>query len=78
MRDQPGNVIHEDSGHAGTIAATATPVPRHILTSNDVRTYIRKVFDLEERRLDAMMAVIDNAQVYKRHADLPAEREQGS
>ena len=34
---------------------------------------MRKVFDVGERRLDAMMTVIDNAQVHKRHSILPIE-----
>lgn len=59
--------------HSAIVAATATAVPPHTLTRDDVKTYIRKVFDLEERRLDAMMTVIDNAQVHKRHAIFPVE-----
>jgi len=55
------------------VAATATAVPPYTLTRDDVKTYIRKVFDLDERRLDAMMKVIDNAQVHTRHAILPVE-----
>lgn len=73
MSGQPGSLSGEHSGYAATIAATATAVPPHILTSDDVKTYIRKVFDLEGRRLDAMMTVIDNAQVLKRHAIFPVE-----
>lgn len=73
MSGQPGSTPGEHSGYAATIAATATAVPPHILTSDDVKTYIRKVFDLEGRRLDAMMTVIDNAQVLKRHAIFPVE-----
>jgi alkylresorcinol/alkylpyrone synthase len=68
MRKQGDSILREDRGCAATIAATAIAVPPHVLTSDDVKTYIGKVFDLEERRLDAMMAVIDNAQVFKRHA----------
>jgi alkylresorcinol/alkylpyrone synthase len=56
-----------------TIAATATAVPPYILTREDVKTYMRKVFDVGERRLDAMMTVIDNAQVHTRHSILPIE-----
>ena len=73
MQRQSGGAIHEDSGHAATIAATATAAPPHTLTHDDVKTYIRKVFDVEERRLDAMMAVIDNAQVHTRHAIFPVD-----
>jgi len=32
-----------------------------------------KVFDIPERRLEAMMAVVDNAQVHKRYAIFPVE-----
>jgi alkylresorcinol/alkylpyrone synthase len=56
-----------------TIAGTATAVPDHTLTREDVKTYIRKVFNLEERRLDAMMMVIDHAQVETRHAIFPVD-----
>jgi alkylresorcinol/alkylpyrone synthase len=56
-----------------TIAATATAVPDHTLTREDVKTYIRKVFDLAGRRLDAMMMVIDHAQVETRHAIFPVD-----
>jgi alkylresorcinol/alkylpyrone synthase len=59
--------------HVATIAAAATAVPPHILTREDVKTYMRQVFEVGERRLDAMMAVIDNAQVHKRHSIFPIE-----
>jgi alkylresorcinol/alkylpyrone synthase len=59
--------------HSATIAATATAVPPHLLTPEDVKTYMRKVFDVGERRLDAMMTVIDHAQVRKRHSVFPVE-----
>jgi Predicted naringenin-chalcone synthase len=60
--------------HAATIAATATAVPPHILTREDVKTYMRRVFDVGERRLEAMMTVIDNAQVHTRHSIFPVEQ----
>jgi alkylresorcinol/alkylpyrone synthase len=56
-----------------TIAATATAVPPHTLEREEVKSYIRKVFDLDGRRLDAMMTVIDNAQIQRRHAIHPVE-----
>ena len=65
--------VHERCRHLATIAATATAVPPHILTREDVKTYMRKVFDVGERRLSAMMTVIDNAQVHQRHSILPIE-----
>ena len=52
----------------GIVGATATAVPPHILAREEVKTYIRRVFSVEERRLEAMMSVVDNAQVEKRHA----------
>ena len=58
---------------AATIAATATAVPPHILTREDVKTYMRRVFAVGERRLEAMMTVIDNAQVHTRHSIFPVE-----
>jgi alkylresorcinol/alkylpyrone synthase len=73
MRKQSGSAIHEASRHATTIAATATAVPPHVLAREDVKTYMRHVFDVGERRLDAMMTVIDNAQVHKRHSIFPIE-----
>jgi alkylresorcinol/alkylpyrone synthase len=65
--------LDEQGNHPATIAATATAVPPHVLTCEDVKTYMRQVFDVGERRLDAMMTVIDNAQVHKRHSISPIE-----
>jgi alkylresorcinol/alkylpyrone synthase len=73
MPEQSADAINEERGRAATIAATSTAVPPHTLTRDDVKTYIRKVFDVEERRLDAMVAVIDNAQVHTRHAIFPVD-----
>jgi len=56
-----------------TIAATATAVPAHVLSREDVKTYMRRVFDVGERRLDAIMSVIDNAEVHQRHSIFPVE-----
>jgi len=64
--------VHETNPSA-TIAGTATAVPAHLLTSESVKTYMRKVFNLDGRRLDAMMTVIDNAQVTQRHSIFPVE-----
>lgn len=73
MNAHSGGALHDGDDYAATIVATATAVPPHILTSGDVKTYIQKVFDLDARRLDAMMSVIDNAQVCKRHAIFPVD-----
>jgi alkylresorcinol/alkylpyrone synthase len=56
-----------------TIAATATAVPPHKITREDVKYYMGRVFDIPERRLDAMMAIVDNAQVHERNVIFPID-----
>jgi alkylresorcinol/alkylpyrone synthase len=58
---------------APVIAATATALPPYTLTREDAKTYMRSVFSLDERRLETMMAVIDNASVEKRHSIFPID-----
>jgi predicted naringenin-chalcone synthase len=55
------------TSHA-TIAATATALPPYTITREDVKTYMGRVFDIPDRRLEAMMSIVDNAQVHKRHS----------
>jgi alkylresorcinol/alkylpyrone synthase len=62
----------EAASHA-TIAATATALPPHTITREDVKYYMGRVFDIPERKLEAMMSIVDNAQVHKRHAIFPIE-----
>src|SRR5437588_9966234 len=56
-----------------TIAATATALPPHTITRDDVKVYMGRVFDIPERRLEAMMGIVDNAQVHKRHSIFPLD-----
>lgn len=56
-----------------TIAATGTAIPPHTLDRAAVKTYIGRVFSLDERRLDAMMTVIDNAQIETRRSIFPVD-----
>ena len=56
-----------------TIAATATALPPHTITREDVKYYLGRVFEIPEQRLEAMMAVVDHAQVRKRHSIFPIE-----
>jgi len=56
-----------------TIAATATALPPHTITRDDVKYYMGRVFDIPERKLEAMMSIVDNAQVHKRHAIFPID-----
>jgi len=64
--------LNEASSHC-TIAATATAVPPHTITRDDVKYYMGRVFDIPERKLEAMMSIVDNAQVHKRHSIFPIE-----
>ncbi len=61
------------NGTSCTIAATATALPPHTITRDDVKYYMGRVFDIPERKLEAMMSIVDNAQVHKRHAIFPIE-----
>src|SRR2546430_5321700 len=56
-----------------TIAATATALPPYTITREDVKVYMGRVFDIPERRLEAMMSIVDNAQVHQRHAIFPLD-----
>jgi alkylresorcinol/alkylpyrone synthase len=60
------------AGHP-TIVATATALPPHTITREDVKYYMGRVFDIPERKLEAMMSIVDNAQVHKRHSIFPIE-----
>ena len=56
-----------------SIAATATALPPYTITRDDVKYYMGRVFDIPERRVEAMMSIVDNAQVHKRHAIFPID-----
>jgi alkylresorcinol/alkylpyrone synthase len=64
---------HQTNSSYATIAATATALPEHTITRDDVKYYMGRVFDIPERKLEAMMTIVDNAQVHKRHAIFPIE-----
>lgn len=53
--------------HDATIVATATAVPPHRITRDDVKAYLGKVFPLVGARLDAMLAVVDHSQIRQRY-----------
>src|SRR5215471_17914521 len=59
--------------HPCAIAATATALPPHVITRDDVKYYMGRVFEIPERRLEAMMSIVDNAQVHKRHVIFPID-----
>jgi alkylresorcinol/alkylpyrone synthase len=49
-----------------TIAATSTALPQHEITRDDVKRYFGSTFQIDERRLNAMMSIVDSAQVRRR------------
>jgi alkylresorcinol/alkylpyrone synthase len=61
------------NGAGAAIAATATALPPHVISREEVKTYLRRVFQVEAARLDAMMCVIDNSQVKRRFCIHPVE-----
>src|SRR5690349_20091574 len=72
MTPPPSHDLKVATGSA-RIAGTATAVPPHTLEREQVKTYIQKVFDLNGRRLESILAVIDHAQIDKRHAIFPVD-----
>ena len=61
-----------DTGGA-TIVATATAVPEHRVTRDDVRTHLGRVFPLAGARLDAMLSVVDHSQIRQRFCIHPVD-----
>lgn len=53
--------------------ATATAVPPHILTSQDLKAHMSRVFNIEGYRLESMMNIIGNTEIRKRHLIFPLE-----
>lgn len=60
-------------GRAGTIASVATALPAYTMSRNEVKRYMREVFSLEERRLQALYAVVDNTRVETRYSIFPLD-----
>ncbi len=55
------------------IAATATAVPEHAVTREDVKAYFGQVFPLKGARLEAMMAIVDHSEIRQRFCILPVD-----
>jgi alkylresorcinol/alkylpyrone synthase len=72
-RDSATNGSSAKYNSGCSIAATATALPPHTITRDDVKYYMGRVFDIPDRRLEAMMDIVDNAQVLKRHAIFPID-----
>lgn len=56
-----------------SILSVATAVPDVVVTSDQVKEYFPKAFELDSRRLAVMETVVDNARVNKRHILFPLE-----
>ena len=67
------STLEQAAAYPCTIVATATALPPHTITRDDVKFYMGRVFDIPERKLEAMMSIVDNAQVHTRHAIFPIE-----
>jgi alkylresorcinol/alkylpyrone synthase len=61
------------NGTAIRVAATSTAVPPYILGREQVKTYLNRVFSLENSRLEGMMAVVDNSQIEQRYTIFPLD-----
>src|SRR5260370_15420913 len=55
------------------IVATATAVPENTISREDVKLDLGRVLDIPERRLEAMMSIVDNAQVHSRQMIFPLD-----
>src|SRR5882672_6086685 len=73
MESVTNRPTNADAASHPTIAATATALPPHTITRDDVKYYMGRVFDIPERKLEAMMSIVDNAQVHKRHSIFPID-----
>ena len=62
-----------DSAPDISLVATATALPPHVITRDDVKYYMGRVFNISDRRVEAMMAIVDNAQVRQRHVLFPID-----
>jgi alkylresorcinol/alkylpyrone synthase len=68
------NQVSKNGHHrCATISASATALPPHLITRDDVKYYMGRVFSIPERRVEAMMSIVDNAQVHQRHAIFPID-----
>ena len=67
------SMLPQDGAAGATILSTATAVPPHVITRDDVKYYLGRVFDIPERRVEAMLSIVANAQVEKRHVLYPID-----
>src|SRR5579862_5832376 len=66
-RDEQSRWETVSAGAPISVSATATALPEHVVTIDDVKAYLNKVFPLSESRTSMMLEVIQNAKVDKRY-----------
>src|ERR1700722_14612665 len=55
------------------VASTATAVPPHVLSREIVKEYFGRVFGVSGRRLEAILAVVDNSRIDRRYTIFPVD-----
>lgn len=55
------------------VASTATALPPHVLSRDIVKEYFGRVFGVSGRRLDAILAVVDNSRIDRRYTIFPVD-----
>lgn len=55
------------------VVATSIAVPEYLVTRDDVKAHLQRIFLLEGCRLDGMMSIVDNSHVQQRYTIFPLE-----
>ena len=61
------------NGRQPTIVATSTAVPDYVVSREEVKAHMQRVFLLDGARLDGMMSIVDNSHVRQRYTIFPLE-----
>ena len=61
------------NGRQPAIVATSTAVPDHVVSREQVKAHMQRVFMLDGPRLDGMMSIVDNSHVRQRFTIFPLE-----
>ena len=69
----PPHAATGDGGHSIVVASTATALPPHVLSREIVKEYFGRVFGVSGRRLEAILAVVDNSRIDRRYTIFPVD-----
>ena len=61
------------AGSSIVVASTATVVPQHVLSRDIVKEYFGRVFGVSGRRLDAILAIVENSRIDRRYTIFPVD-----